>query len=179
MKDQPLELGGSSPFSAYRLLSTVFGTGMLSIAFSGAAARTLTRTLGLPDFATAALATHKIAQIITGERVTMALRAPFTRQRDEGRGGERKEVPKEHGLHRAIGELLTCPYCLSPWIATGLMAGYVFAPIPTRAVSTVFAITAASDWLHGLAERRAQATEAKVEAAARAPEPVVRMVAVS
>ncbi|MET0344564.1 MAG: DUF1360 domain-containing protein [Polyangiales bacterium] len=174
MKDQPLELGGASPFSAYRLLSAAFGTGMLSVAFSGAAARTLTRTLGLTDFTLAAVATHKIAQVIASERVTMALRAPFTRQRDEGRGGERKEVPKEHGLHRAIGELLTCPYCLSPWVAAGLMTGYVFAPIPTRVVTTVFALSAASDWLSQRKSRGEKVTEAKAEAA-RKSEPFIHV----
>jgi hypothetical protein len=177
MEDQPLELGGASPFSAYRLLSAVFGTGLMSVAFSGAAARTLTRTVGFTDFALTAAATHKLAQIISGERVTMALRAPFTRQRDEGREGERKEVPAEHGLHRAIGELLTCPYCLAPWVSAALMTGYVFAPVPTRMVSTVFAITAAADWLSNAQKQRKEVAEAKVEAAHKA-EPVVRVVAV-
>ena len=178
MQDQPLELGGASPFSAYRLLSAVFGTGLMSVAFSGAAARTFTRAVGLPDFALTAAATHKLAQIISTERVTMALRAPFTRQRDEGRGGERKEIPKEHGLHRAIGELLTCPYCLAPWVSAGLLTGYVFAPIPTRMITTVFAVSAVADWLTNAQKQRKEVAEAKVEAAHKV-EPVVRVVAVS
>lgn len=176
MEDQPLELGGASPFSAYRLLSTAFGTGLASVAFSGAAARTLTRALGFGDFALMAVATHKIAQTITGERVTMALRAPFTRQKDEGRGGERKEIPKEHGLRRAIGELVTCPYCMSPWVAAGLLAGYVVAPVPTRVVSTVFAISAASDWLTSREKRSDEVAEATADAV-RKSEPFVHLAA--
>ena len=178
MEDQPLELGGSSPFSAYRLLSAVFGTGLMSVAFSGAAARTFTRSVSFTDFALSAAATHKLAQIISSERVTMALRAPFTRQLDEGRGGKRKELPKEHGLHRAVGELLTCPYCLAPWVSATLMTGYVFAPVPTRMITTVFAVTAAADWLSRAQKQRKQVAEAKVEAAHKV-EPVVRVVAVS
>jgi hypothetical protein len=147
MEDQPLELGGESPYAAYRLLSFTFNAGLLSIAFSKGAKGAFARPLGLGDFALTAAASHKLAQIITGERVTMALRSPFTWQRDEGRNGQRKEVPKEHGLHRAIGELLTCPYCLAPWISAALVAGHIVAPVPTRVVTTVFALTAAADWM--------------------------------
>lgn len=150
MEDQPLELGGESPYSAYRLLSLTFNGGLLAVACSKAAKGVFSQPLGLADFGLTAAAAHKLAQIITKERVTMALRSPFTWQRDEGRTGKRKEVPKEHGLHRAIGELLTCPYCLAPWISTALVAGHIFAPVPTRVVTTIFALTAAADLMSEL-----------------------------
>jgi hypothetical protein len=145
MQDQPLEGGGASPFKAYRLLSLAFNTALVGLAFSKSAAVRFATPPGLADLALTAVATHKIALIVTGERVTMTLRAPFTSQRDQD--GKRDERPAGHGLQRALGELLTCPYCIAPWIATTLIAGHVFAPVPTRVVTTVFTIVAGSDWL--------------------------------
>jgi hypothetical protein len=157
------------------LLSFAFNAGLLSVACSKAARGALTAPMALGDFALTAAATHKLAQIITGERVTMALRSPFTWQRDEGKGGRRKEVPKEHGLHRAIGELLTCPYCLAPWISATLLAGHIFAPVPTRVVTTVFALTAAADWM---TQVRAKLGELGPAAKAAKPEPPARVLTV-
>jgi len=163
MNDQPLELGGESPYSAYKLLSLAFNAGLLGVATSGAAKRVFAQPLSLVDFGLTAAAAHKIAHIVSHERVTMYLRSPFTRQKDTGKEGERKEVPKEHGLKRAIGELLTCPYCLAPWVSTALVAGHIFAPIPTRVVTTVFAATAVADWLTQLKSELKEVTEATVE----------------
>jgi len=163
MQDQPLELGGESPYSAYKLLSLTFNTGLLAVACSGAAKRVFAQPLNLVDFGMTAAAAHKIAQIVSKERVTMYLRSPFTWQKDEGKEGGRKEVPKEHGMQRAIGELLTCPYCLAPWISTALVAGHIFAPVPTRVVTTIFALTAAADWMTQLKSELKEVTEAKTK----------------
>jgi hypothetical protein len=173
MKDQPLELGGESPYAAYRLLSFTFNGALLSVAFSKAAKGAFSTPMMLTDFGMTAAATHKLAQIISSERVTMYLRSPFTWQRDEGRKGERKEIPKEHGLHRALGELLTCPYCLAPWISSALIAGHIFAPVPTRVVTTIFAATAAADWLSQLKAKLNEVAAAKSEPAKSEPAPRV------
>lgn len=160
MHDQPLELGGESPYAAYRLLSFAFVAGLVGLASSRAARRTFSKPPNAADVALTGAATHQLAQIITSERVTMALRSPFTWQRDEGRGGKRVEIPKEHGVHRAVGELLTCKYCIAPWITAGLIAGHVYAPAATRTVATVFAATAFSDWMTQLKTKLSQVGEA-------------------
>jgi hypothetical protein len=43
---------------------------------------------------------------------------------------------------------LTCPYCLGPWIATGLSAFLVGHPQQTRFVTRVLAAVTVSDFLH-------------------------------
>lgn len=177
LTDQPLELGGESPYPAYKLLSFTFNGALLLVATSKAAKRTFVAPMGLGDFALTAAAAHKLAQIISGERVTMYIRSPFTWQKDEGKGGERKEIPKEHGIHRAIGELLTCPYCLAPWISGTLIAGHIFFPVQTRVITTVFAATAAADWLSQLKSKLNQVVEAKTKESK--PDPIPRVVAVS
>jgi len=43
-----------------------------------------------------------------------------------------------------VGELLTCPFCISQWIATALGGAYVVAPDATRMASaTLTAVTVA------------------------------------
>ena len=98
------------------------------------------------DVALGAVATHKLSRIISKEGVTTPLRAPFTEFEGEAGSAEVHERPK-HGLAHVPGELLTCPFCLAPWIATTYVAGLVLAPGPTRAAAAAFATVAGSDAL--------------------------------
>jgi len=147
VEDRVLENGGKSPFTAYRLLSATFNSGLLGVASGAMLLRRFKAPLGLLDLSMMGAATHKLALLITQERVTLPLRAPFTKQSDHGRTGGHHSEPKEHGMHRALGELLTCPHCMAPWISLGLVAGHVVAPLPTRAVTTVFSVAALADGL--------------------------------
>src|SRR5690348_5085365 len=63
------------------------------------------------DLLLAGIATHKISRVITKDRVTAPLRAPFTEFEGEGGPGEVEERPRGKGIRRAIGELLVCPFC--------------------------------------------------------------------
>jgi hypothetical protein len=61
------------------------------------------------------------------------------------------------GPRQAIGELLTCPFCLDQWVTTGLVAGSVAAPTLTTAVISVSALARTADYLHllyGLLRKR-------------------------
>lgn len=100
------------------------------------------------DFALLAVATHKLTRIVALDWVTSPLRAPFTQYEGTAGSAELKEKARGKGLRRAIGELVTCPYCTGPWVAFGLVAGFVLKPRATRAIATIFAAVAASDWLH-------------------------------
>ena len=52
------------------------------------------------------------------------------------------------GLKHSIGELITCPFCLDVWIATGFTVGLVFAPRVTRLVAATFSAVTGADFLH-------------------------------
>ena len=93
------------------------------------------------------LATHKASRLISKESVTSPLRAPFTSYEEPTGEAEVNESVRGDGARHAIGELLTCPFCLGVWIATGLTAGLVFAPKVTRLVSTGLTAVAVSDTL--------------------------------
>ena len=46
-----------------------------------------------------------------------------------------------------VGELVSCPFCIAQWAATGYAIGLVFAPRATRMVGAAMTAVAASDWL--------------------------------
>lgn len=113
------------------------------------------------DLALLSLATHKITRIVTKDSITSPLRAPFTRY--EGPAGPaelNEQVRDDEGrVRHAVGELVTCPFCLGVWTSTVLSTGMVFAPRATRVAAGVFATVAVSDFLHFahcVAERKAR-----------------------
>ena len=53
-------------------------------------------------------------------------------------------------MQEAIGDLITCPYCMGPWIASALVFAHNAAPRATRLLCSIFALTAASDFLNQL-----------------------------
>jgi hypothetical protein len=113
----------------------------------------------LVDIALTGIATHKLTRIISKDSVTSPLRAPFTRYREPGGPAEVMEDVRGTGVRHAVGELVTCPFCLSPWIATALTGGLVIAPRFTRAVTAVFSAVAVSDHLQLTYARQQQAAE--------------------
>lgn len=109
------------------------------------------------DLALITFATHKLSRLITKERVTSALRAPFTRYQGEAGPGEVEESPRGQGLRRAIGELFVCPYCIATWIASGFAAGLVVAPRATRLIAATLTAVLGSDVLQ-IAYKRLEGT---------------------
>jgi hypothetical protein len=59
-----------------------------------------------------------------------------------------KEKSRGTGLQRALGDLITCPYCMGPWVATALAYGFSKRTRLTRLVAGIFTVTAMSDFLN-------------------------------
>jgi hypothetical protein len=119
--------------------------------------RELPERMEARDLALLALATHKSSRMIGKARVAAPVRAPFTRFKGDSGPSEVAEAARGHGLRRVIGELVTCPYCLSMWIATAFAAGLLVAPRGTRWVASVLTTVFASDVLQ-IAYRKAEET---------------------
>jgi hypothetical protein len=100
------------------------------------------------DLALIGIATHKTSRLLAKDAVTSPLRAPFAVYEKPGGDAELSEQPRQdsHARH-AWGELVTCPFCLAKWTATGFGAGLAFAPNFTRLAALVMASTAVSDFL--------------------------------
>ncbi|GAA2640325.1 DUF1360 domain-containing protein [Actinomadura fulvescens] len=136
--------GSDRPLGSYLGTLAVYGLSAAGLAFL---ARGRTPRATLTDLALMTITTHKLARLIAKDTVTSPLRAPFTRYEGTGGPAELREEVRGHGARHAVGELLTCPFCLSQWVATGYTAGMVFAPEATRLVGTTMTAVAGSDWL--------------------------------
>ncbi len=95
--------------------SVIFGT-VLGVW----ARRGLPRRVSARDIALLGVATHKVARLVAKDWVTSPIRAPFTEYVESTGGGEVAERARGRGVRRAVGDLLTCPWCLAPWVAGGL-----------------------------------------------------------
>ncbi|PZR78905.1 MAG: hypothetical protein DLM52_02125 [Chthoniobacterales bacterium] len=96
------------------------------------------------------LATQKASRVLTRAKVTHPLRAPFTEVEGSAGAGELDERPRGTGMRKTIGQLLTCPYCLGMWIASGFVYGFTFEPRMTRMVASIFAVSSIADFTqHG------------------------------
>ena len=137
------------PLAEYALLLSLF-TGAF-VGFVAATARTgrkLPERPRIDDLLLFGVATHKLSRIITRSGPTRAIRAPFVELEGESDApSEIEESPRGEGLQRAVGELLTCPWCTAPWLASALAYGSVLFERPTRLFASIFATTAISDFL--------------------------------
>jgi hypothetical protein len=109
--------------------------------------------IGLTDLIVGGIAAHKISRLLAKDSVTSPLRAPFTKF--EGPGdlpSELMESPRGYGVQHAIGELVTCAYCMGQWVSAFLAYGLMLAPRFTRAIGWVFVIHTLSDVLNMLYE---------------------------
>jgi hypothetical protein len=125
------------------IFSTIFGG---AIAAAGRRGR-LPHKLPVRDVMLAAVAGHKLARLISSDRVAAPIRAPFVNA-EVGDDGDVVEEPAGTGLRRALGELLTCPSCVGQWTCAAFVTGLYYSPEPTRAVASLFAADAVSDFLH-------------------------------
>lgn len=102
------------------------------------------------DLALLAVATHKMSRLLTKDSITGALRAPFTQFEEATGEGEVAESVRGSGLRHAVGELVTCPFCIAVWVATFLAYGFVLAPRFTRFVASILCAVTGSDYLQFL-----------------------------
>ncbi|WP_335618027.1 DUF1360 domain-containing protein [Lentzea guizhouensis] len=144
------EYGESRPLPGYLLAMGTYAAVVGAVAAVGRRSGTrLPERFSLADTALVSVATHKLSRLLTKEAVTSPLRAPFTRYEEPAGHAELKESVRAHNAaQHAIGELLTCPFCIAVWAASGMTAGLVFAPRLTRLVSTALTAVAASDVLN-------------------------------
>ncbi|MFF0112883.1 DUF1360 domain-containing protein [Streptomyces prasinus] len=133
--------GEERPLRGYLAAMAAFGV-------YTAAWATVVKTRGRPlpdrpapwDVALTAVATFRLSRLLSKASVTSPLRAPFTTfQRPQG-PAELHEEARSGGAKDTVGELVTCPFCVSVWVASTLTAGQLLWPRATR--TTMGALTA-------------------------------------
>lgn len=152
--DHALTLAGlTSGYGRERELRPYMALFAADATFTALGVATAVRRRGLsrPTFSDGALlavGAFRLSRLVTKDKVTGFVRAPFTEWVDEGGAAEVNETPRGEGLRRAIGELLTCPFCFTQWSATMLGIAWVSAPEATRAMNWLFAAATAADVMH-------------------------------
>jgi hypothetical protein len=138
------------PLGGYLIaMGTYAGVTAALAALAKATHRPMPERPATADVVLLSIATHKLSRLLTKDAVTSPLRAPFTSYDKPIGSGEVMEQVRDSGssTRHAIGELLSCPFCLAVWVATGLTGGLVLAPRLTRLVATALTAVAASDFL--------------------------------
>jgi hypothetical protein len=136
------------PLAAYAVLVGIFNAAFAGVLLvSKTADRAIPERVGLADLVLLGVATHKLSRLLTKDWVTSFVRAPFVELEGPAGPGEVNERPRGTGLRRAVGELLTCPFCLALWVAAGFAYGLVLAPRVTRLAASIFAMLTISDFL--------------------------------
>ncbi|MEU2282659.1 DUF1360 domain-containing protein [Streptomyces sp. NPDC013178] len=139
---------GSVPLAGYALLTAAFTAG--AAVFAGVARR---RGVQLPqqvppwDVVLLGTATYKASRLLSRDKITSFVRAPFTHHGSEAPAGEVIDEPRGTGVRRAVGDLVSCPFCVSVWVAGALVCSYAWTPRATRLVCAGLGAVTTADWL--------------------------------
>lgn len=150
---------GDDLLAAHALQTLTFVTVAGGLLANAARTGRLPERLTPTDIAVMGAATHKVARVVSRDKITDFLRAPFTRREGPGDLNEVNHAPRGRGLRRAIGELVACPFCVGVWIGGGFTVGLAYAPRFTRTVAGTFASLAVADFLHVAYARAASAAD--------------------
>jgi Protein of unknown function (DUF1360) len=153
LEDAPAVIAGYAepqkrpPFGPYLAFMSIFGTLVgAALLVARRQGRELPDKVSAADLALVGTAAHKASRVISKDKVTSPLRAPFTELEGKGGPAELEESSRGSGLQKAIGELLICPYCLGLWVVAAFSVGLIFAPRVTRFVASLFSALTISDF---------------------------------
>jgi Protein of unknown function (DUF1360) len=127
------------PLPEYAALVGIYGSALGAFLVLGR--KRIPERIGFGDVARLGLASYKIGRLVAKDEVTTWVRAPVTRDEDA-------QKPEREGMARALGELVTCPYCIGVWVSAGLTGALALRPRETRLVVTIFAGQAVADFLN-------------------------------
>lgn len=140
--------GHDRPLAAYAATMSVYAAAVgLAAAVARLTGRDVPDRLMPADVALSAAATHKLSRLLAKDPVTSPLRAPFAVYKETQGPSELLEEVRGQGARKAVGELVTCPFCIGLWVATGFTAGLVYFPRATRLATGTLAALAGADIL--------------------------------
>lgn len=147
------------PLGAYAGLAGLFGVLFgLFLFLARLAGRPLPERVSAADMALLGVATHKLSWILANSSVTSFVRAPVTHLEEAKSPTNLEEEPRGEGFQKALGNLLTCHFCLGMWTSAFFSYGLLFVPRATRFLASILSILTLSDFTH-------QAYKATVERA--------------
>jgi hypothetical protein len=154
LKDLPNPAAGYAPpeerppLFSYLGFISIFGAMLATaLAIASRQGRELPERVSAGQLLLIGTASHKLSRLLSKDKVTSPLRAPFTELEGKGGPAELEERSRGTGARKAIGELLICPFCLGLWVIAGFSVGLLFAPRVTRFIASLFAALTISDFL--------------------------------
>ncbi|MFH8800798.1 DUF1360 domain-containing protein [Streptomyces sp. NPDC017936] len=99
------------------------------------------------DVVLTSVATFRLSRLLSKASVTSPLRAPFTRYVGPQGPAELHEEARPEAGKDTVGELVTCPFCMSVWVASTLTAGRLLWPRATRTAMGALTALAGADAL--------------------------------
>ncbi|CAM5712659.1 DUF1360 domain-containing protein [Streptomyces canus] len=99
------------------------------------------------DVLLTSVATFRLSRLLSKASVTSPLRAPFTTYVGPQGPAELHEEAQPETGKETVGELVTCPFCMSVWVASTLTAGQILWPRATRTAMGTLAALAGADAL--------------------------------
>ena len=155
------EAGSDRPVGSFLAIKGVYLTGVVGLGLVlRRRGHVLPERMGLADLVLLTVATHKLSRLLAKDPVTSPLRAPFTRFAGTSGPAELQEKVRGSGFRRAMGALVTCPFCLAVWVATGFGFSLLVAPRATRFAASILTTVTGADVLHlayGALEQKTQA----------------------
>lgn len=143
MSDSPREPDRIASFAG---VLGVFASSVGAVALYGrTTGKQLPDRVPLLDVLLGGLATFKFTRMLAKDAVTTPIRAPFTQFEDNAGAGEVMESPKPGHPRHTIGDLISCPFCLAPWVSTTYVAALALSPRLARAWAATFSMVALSD----------------------------------
>ena len=134
----------TAPLRGYAGLIVLFSVVAGGFLFSQK--RSLPDEIKLSDLLLLGVATQKVSRVVTKGRVTSVMRAPFTEYEGSAGSGEVDERARGTGIRHAIGELVSCPFCMGTWIACAGVVGLVTRPRLTRSLASIFVVSSVADF---------------------------------
>lgn len=138
---------GRLPLGGYAVLTSAFSGGVAAFLVGQRLSGHRVPRIGVVDVLLFASATQRLSRLISKDRVTSFLRAPFAQYQGDAGPNEVQEQVRGTGVRLAVGELLICHYCTAQWIAAALVGGYACWPRQTRLLASMFAVLGVSDIL--------------------------------
>lgn len=150
LERQEVAYGGGErrPLGGFIAVMSVYAIIVSALGFVVKRRGQLPERINAADLALVTVATHRVSRLLTKDPVTSPLRAPFTELKGTTGPAELKEDVRGTGARKAIGELVTCPFCMAQWVATAFVFGLLLFPRATRAAASVMSIVAGANVLH-------------------------------
>ena len=139
------------PLKGYVVLSGVYAGTMACLFYWAHRTGRIPDTIPMRDVVLLGVGAHRSARDLSRDKVLTFLREPFTEY--EGVAGALPGEVREHHRHggalrEATADLVTCPYCLAQWTASGLFAVYLANRPLARLMGGILTAVTIADFLH-------------------------------